>query len=388
MSSVLIIEDHKGLRDFVAEMLRLKHYEVHAAADGVEGLRLASEVQPDLIICDVMMEPINGFEVLEKIRSNPATEPIPFIIISARSDRDAVRYAMARGADDYLTKPFTRSELFDAIDARVNRRKHYHHEAERHIASTKQQLMRMLTHELRTPLISINMVVDIISRQRSYLEPDELQELLDSLISGSKRLTRMVEQIVLITQVHGGTIREDVIREKGVPMPLWETLIAAIGLARKYTYRTHTVDIDLVERDTDALVVCNMAALKHALAELITNALNFSPEGSHVTVTQWRADDRVWISITDQGSGIDPDQLEKAREFFQQLDREKQEQQGVGLGLGLSQYLIAAHGGTLELKSVKGKGTQAIISLPLYVADEDDEELDPFSQTDSLALSS
>lgn len=366
MATVLVIEDHDGLREYVAEVLRMKNFRVTAVSDGVEGLRAAFETPPDVILCDIMMEPINGLDVLREIRGNPVTAPIPFIIISARSDRATMRYAMSLGADDYLTKPFTRGDLIEAIQMRTTRHAQIYRAAEKQIESAKQQLMRMLTHELRTPLVSINMVVDIISRQRSYIEPQELQELLDSLISGSKRLSRMVEQIVFMTQLHAGAIAPDLIRKNGIPMPLWETLVAAIGLARKYAYRSANVNIDLIERDTDAMVLSNTSALKHALAELIINGINFSPEDGHLTITQWLAEDRVWISITDQGPGIEPDQLQRALESFQQIDRETREQQGIGLGLGLAHHLIEAHGGMLDLKSVKGKGTQAIVSLPVF----------------------
>jgi signal transduction histidine kinase len=106
-------------------------------------------------------------------------------------------------------------------------------------------------------------------------------------------------------------------------------------------------------------------ALKHALAELITNAINFSPEGSTVTISQWKTGDTVWLNITDSGPGMEPEKLERALEHFQQINRDSQEQQGMGLGLGLSHHLINAHGGTLEVKSVAGKGTQISIGLPV-----------------------
>jgi signal transduction histidine kinase len=370
MPKILVIEDHDGLREYIVEMLRLKDYEVADATNGVDGLRLALEERPDVILCDIMMEPISGYDVLKDLRSNPATAAISVILVSARSDRESRRFGMSLGADDLITKPFTRSDLLDSISARMSRRNAIYREAEAPLETAKRQLMRMLTHELRTPLVSINMVVDIISRQSSMLEPAELQELLDTLMSGSKRLSRMVEQIVLITQIHAGSLREDVITEQGIPMPLWETLIAAIGMSRKYAYRGSDVDIDLIERDKDALVVCNMGALKHALSELITNAINFSPEGHQVLITQWKTEKNVWISITDQGPGIEPDQLQKALEQFQQISRETQEQQGIGLGLALAHHLIRAHSGNLELTSVKDKGTQVSVSLPLYEASE------------------
>jgi two-component system, sensor histidine kinase and response regulator len=365
MTTILVIEDHDTLREQIMQVLQLTQFDVFGAPNGQVGLEMAEEHSPDLILCDIMMGKVDGYEVLQRLRSNPDTATTPFIFLTAKDDRASLRQGMAMGADDFVTKPFTSSELLDAIHMRLERREAIVRDAEKNLDQARQQLMHMVTHELRTPLTSINMVLDIISRQLSFLSPQQLQELLDTLGAGSKRLSRLVDQIVLITQLQAGILEYDVISESGIPMSLWEIMVAAIGLARKFSYRAADVNVEMVDRDKNAVVMCNLMALKHALAELITNALNFSPEGSSVTVSQWIAHGMVWVSITDSGPGIAPDQLKRALEHFQQINRENQEQQGMGLGLGLAHHLIAAHGGTLELKSVTGKGTQAIIALPV-----------------------
>jgi signal transduction histidine kinase len=100
------------------------------------------------------------------------------------------------------------------------------------------------------------------------------------------------------------------------------------------------------------------------LAELISNALAFSPEGSTVTIVQWKADGSAWISIVDQGSGISSEQVSQVFNEFYQVDRAKREQQGIGLGLSVAKRIIEAHGGSLSLSSVSDKGTQVVVSLP------------------------
>lgn len=365
MAKILVIEDHDTLRCQIMQLLQLTHYEVLGAPNGDTGVKIAQEAQPDLILCDIMMEQVDGFEVLRKVREHPQTTATPFIFLTAKDDRASMRQGMTLGADDYLTKPFTSSELLNAIHTRLERRNAIVRDVEKTLDQARQQLMHMVTHELRTPLSSINMVVDIISRQLNVLEPSQLHELLDTLAAGSKRLSRLVDQIVLVTQLQTGVLSYEVISERGVPMSLWEMMVAAIGLARRFAYKNPNVNIEMLDRDKEAKVACNLLALKHALAELITNAINFSPEGDTVTISQWRAGDTVWLSITDNGPGIDPDELRKALAHFEQINRSHHEQQGMGLGLGLAHHLIEAHGGTLELKSVKDKGTQVIIALPI-----------------------
>ncbi len=372
MTKILVIEDHAMLRNEIVEMLQLTNYTVCDAPDGQTGLDLAQSEHPDLILCDVMMNNIDGFEVLRRLRGNPETAALPLIFLTARSDRDSMRQGMGLGADDYVTKPFSADELLGAIQTRLSRHNDIKRQAESQIDEAKQRLMRMVTHELRTPLVSINMVLEIISRQMSFLTPQQLQEMLDTLGSGSKRLNRVVEQIVLATQLQTGILSTEAIGESGVAMPLWEIIVASIALGRRFAYKNPNVNVELIERDKSALVLCNLPALKHALAELITNALSFSPDGRSISISQWKSQGMVWISITDQGPGIAPDELQRALENFQQINRDHQEQQGLGLGLGLAHHLIATHGGSLELKSVPGKGTQAIVALPLMSSALDD----------------
>lgn len=366
MTKILVIEDEKYLLEDITELLQYTDFEVQGASNGAQGLRIAESYVPDLIICDVMMPDMNGYQVLEAIRANPHTANTSFIFLTAKADRDSVRQGMELGADDYLTKPFTSAELLTAINTRLARLSQLAVANEQKIESAKRQLTRMVTHELRTPLISINTVVDIISRQAGQLEQNELQELLDTISAGSKHLSHRVEQLVYITQLEGGMLSREVIQRDGMPMRLWEMLVSANNLARRFSYKQEmTVAPIFHDHDRDALVMCNAPALKQAFAELISNAIKFSPDDGEVVITQWRSGGKVMVSIVDQGEGIPENRLAEALRDFSQLDRDTNEQQGMGMGLALAQRIIEVHGGTLDILSIVGKGTQVTVSLPV-----------------------
>ena len=123
MSKILVIEDDEGIRSNVLDLLEAEDLQGIGAADGRSGIALAVQHLPDLIICDVMMPEIDGYGVLEILSQRAETAAIPFIFLSARAERADVRRGMAQGADDYLTKPFTRVELLEAIRARILRRR-------------------------------------------------------------------------------------------------------------------------------------------------------------------------------------------------------------------------------------------------------------------------
>ncbi len=122
MRKILIIEDHEDVRENTADLLELSGYETATSADGESGIQKALDFSPDLIICDIMMPGMDGYQVLEALQQNPRTAGIPFIFLSAKADKSDVRKGMNLGADDYLTKPFEEHELLEAITSRL--RKH------------------------------------------------------------------------------------------------------------------------------------------------------------------------------------------------------------------------------------------------------------------------
>src|SRR4051794_8331948 len=121
MNKILVIEDDDAVRSNVLDLLEAEGFEGLSASDGKRGIELAVQQLPDLVICDVGMAGIDGYEVFEILSTLPATAVIPFIFLSARAERADVRRGMALGADDYLTKPFTRAELLDSIRIRLKR---------------------------------------------------------------------------------------------------------------------------------------------------------------------------------------------------------------------------------------------------------------------------
>ena len=119
MKRILLIEDNKDVRENTADILELANYEVATAENGKVGVELAEKFRPDVVICDIMMPKLDGYGVLEMLGKNSATSSIPFIFLTAKTDRAEVRLGMNLGADDYLTKPFEEKELLEAISSRL-----------------------------------------------------------------------------------------------------------------------------------------------------------------------------------------------------------------------------------------------------------------------------
>ena len=134
MKKILIIEDNEDVRENTADLLKLAHYNVCTSADGASGIQKARSFIPDLIICDIMMPGLDGYQVLEALQANIKTAGIPFVFLSAKADKSDVRKGMNLGADDYLTKPFEEHELLEAINSRLKRHEFLQKEYSRNIS--------------------------------------------------------------------------------------------------------------------------------------------------------------------------------------------------------------------------------------------------------------
>ncbi|MBK8022040.1 MAG: hybrid sensor histidine kinase/response regulator [Chloroflexi bacterium] len=366
MVKVLVIEDERNVLEDLVELLDYAGYESRGANSGTAGLEMTYAWMPNVIVCDHHMPDMTGVDVVRSLRSDAATALIPFILFTGATDDQLRHLARVAGVDDFVAKPVTSRELIETIDARLQRHALICAGAEQKLEMARTQLARMVTHELRTPLISLNTVVEIISRQIGQLTPQETLELLETITAGSRRLTHRVEQLVFITQLDAGVLSSESIIADGMDMAVWELLIAANNLAKRFAYQMQPgVTVIPETRDNTSLVLCDPYALKQAFAELIANALTFSPPNSDVSLQQWRHKSTIYISITDCGPGIPQEKLEQALQRFQQIDREEREQQGMGVGLWLAQRILWAHHGALDIRSVEGKGTQVIIRLPV-----------------------
>jgi two-component system sensor histidine kinase/response regulator len=373
MTRILVIEDEAPLREEISDILMFEGFDVMSAENGRVGLDLARKNAVDLIVCDITMPEMDGYQVLSNLREDTRAALIPFLFLTARADKSFMRHGMELGADDYVTKPFTHQELLSAIRSRLQRHSAIADAHQLDLEEVKTQLTRMVTHELRTPLISIRMVRDVIDRQLDHLGPEEIKELMGTLRLGTERLNHMVEQMVYLTHVETGSLSADRIAQAGQRLEVWQVLVGATDLARRYAYRNPVLQIDFQERDRAATVIGHIASLKHAFAEFIANALDFSNPDSAVSINQWMSKGTIWVSVIDYGRGIKDSAQQQAGKKFQQIDRASQEQQGMGLGVYVARRIIEAHGGIVQISSVEGKGTRVNIGLPMCESVVDEE---------------
>src|SRR3989454_6159243 len=201
MKKILIIDDEEWLREMVHLALSQKGYDVIEAANGAAGIQVARRELPDLILCDVNMEKVDGYLLLSALRNHASTASIPFILMTGLADHAGMRHGMELGADDYLPKPFTIDALYAAVDARLRKVQTVRQEAEKKLADLRDNISLMLPHELRTPLNGILAYGEILTTEAATLPPGEIAEMGQVIYHSGKRLERLIENFLIYAQI-------------------------------------------------------------------------------------------------------------------------------------------------------------------------------------------
>jgi len=361
MTTILVIEDETPIRENLVALLDAEGYEVISAANGRIGVEMARQRLPDLILCDVLMPELDGHGVYQELHQDPVTALIPFIFLTARATPADLRAGMALGADDYLTKPFTRDDLLRSVTTRLAKRTKITQYVQAKLDELRQSIARMLPHELRTPLTVIVGYSSILSENYDSLQPDELREIAEALQQAGQRLSRLIQRFLLnheLTQIVEDPEQVQMLRDQRVQ----RTAALVERVARQQAQKADRMaDLDLNLQDGPARI--EESHLTYLLEELIENAFKFSPAGTPVRVNSKVSGDAVTITITDQGRGMTAAQMAEIGAYVQ-LERRRYEQQGQGLGLVLARRIAELYGGRLTLHSIPDQGTTVSVELP------------------------
>jgi signal transduction histidine kinase len=361
MKKILVIDDEEWLREMVQLALSQKGYDVIEAGNGALGIEVARKDLPDLILCDVNMEKMDGYRTLSALRNEPPTAAIPFILMTGLADNAGMRHGMELGADDYLPKPFTIDALYAAVEARLKKVQTVREEAEKKLADLRDNISLMLPHELRTPLNGILAYGEILATDAATLPASEVAEMGQVIHDSGKRLERLIENFLIYAQLELlGTDPQKLaaLRKKQTEFPA--KLVEKHAREQAQLARRPE---DLVLELPDLAVPMSEEYLGKIVDELVQNAFKFSQPGTPVRAVLSDLANGISLTVTDQGRGFSTEHITKVGAYMQ-FDRKMQEQQGLGLGLSIARRLTELHGGTLAIQSERGNSTTVVVKLP------------------------
>jgi signal transduction histidine kinase len=355
---VLVIDDHAGFRTSLARALTTSGYTVRTGADGREGIEIAREFQPSVVVCDMHMPNGNGESVLGAMRQEEGLESSQFILMTADRDGTPQRFSMDLGADDYLAKPFTTEDLLKCVNARFQRSQLYQKAEERVLHWLHDTISHSLPHELFTPLTGIVGYAEVLREEIGRVTPAEARTMVAGIQQSAERLHRTLKNYLHIL---------DVLDQK-IPLESVEKTVSVSGLLRiiyaaaSAVTNTHGRAEDLTIECVETELPVTIDSLSTIVTELVDNACKYSARGTPLLLrVQRNADGVATLSISDRGRGMTPDQIAQIG-AFRQFDRKKYEQQGLGLGLTLTQHLVERHGGSFRIECSQGKGTTMLAS--------------------------
>jgi two-component system, sensor histidine kinase and response regulator len=357
LKTILIVEDEKDVRMNLQDLLETESYNVLVAKDGNEGVKLAANNLPDLILSDIKMPKLNGFEFFKTLQKDPFTASIPFIFLTAKVEMSDFREGMSLGADDYLTKPFKAEDVLRAIEVRLQKKEQLVEEVQK----LKNDLLKKVPHELRTPLVSILGCSELIEDDLDLLSKEELRSLINKIKLSGRRLHRRIEKFLIYSELLS-------IQDKD---KLFDSMLNELQIDTDRIERQITITIGDFNRENDLEICLEEASLKihdryydFIVNELVENALKYSPYGSKVIVEGAVDGDYYNTKVIDEGPGMISGTVARI-DLFRQFGIEKEFDEGNGLGLALIQKIIMTYGGYLRINNNENKKNIVEFGIPL-----------------------
>jgi signal transduction histidine kinase len=372
---ILVVDDNETNRDLLSRRLERQGYAVMLAESGDSALEKIAKAPPDLILLDIMMPGLNGYEVLEQLKKHQTWRHIPVIMISALDELGSVVRCIEMGADDYLAKPFNPVLLRARVRASLEKKRLrdqevlLYHQLQANFARLQEleqlrdSLTHMVVHDLRTPLTSI-----ITGLQTMQMVGDLEQiheELLEMALSGGETLLRMINDLLDISKMEAGQLKLEMMeidaqRVGQTSLQQVSMLAQNKGVELK---SASAAQLPALRADEDKLM--------RTLTNLLGNAIKFTPSGGTVAllIGPQRETDKVtgvWFAVTDTGEGIPREAFGRIFEKFGQVENRREgHKMSTGLGLTFCKMAVEAHGGRIWVESEPGQGSKFQFVIPV-----------------------
>lgn len=364
MPSVLIVDDDPLIVALLTGLLTSKDYSVKKCYNGAAALDVVKSQPVDLIICDMVMPTMSGYEFLEKVRHEVGPQ-VPFIFLTPLDGDRASRAKLQEGVQHSVTKPVDPHALLAAVREALGRQTMTETLTRRDFDAYRKRVVHTLSHEFRTPLSAINIGMELLLEHKNSLDSEKATNLLEAVRRGGLRLERLVKDFLILQQMEAG-ITQEIFASHASCVSVSE-LVERFMSFRASTYQREGIEFLVVDRSGGVAVKVVESNILDCVDRLVSNAAKFSEDSKVVELEIEARNREVHISVKDRGCGISEAHVEDAFNTFNQIDRESREQQGGGMGLSIARRYASAHRGRLEFRSRDGGGS--VVTLVLPVAD-------------------
>jgi len=367
-ADILAVDDNPANLRLLTDVLASRDYRVHEALNGPEALRIAQSIRPDLVLLDISMPGMDGFQVCKRLKADARTRDIPVIFISALSDTDDVVRGFEVGGVDYITKPFKFREVLARIASQLTLvRQRQEIEALRRqdrqtfesLSRMKNEFIRMATHDLRNPLNVILGYRSVLQRLTVAEEHRALMdEALQAIDDNVEKMRKLVTDMLDLAQM------ETSWQFKPAPVSLAGLLEKAVGDFHLIAEQKG-ITLALTPPTEDTTVIVDASAITRVVDNLIVNALKYTPSGERIAVRAKLRGQHAIIQVGDTGIGIPPEDVPHVFDAFYRVKRASTpDVEGTGLGLSIVKAIVERHGGHIDVRSKVGTGSVFSVVLP------------------------
>lgn len=357
---VLIVDDDSYVCATMEALLKNEGHQLIFASSGAEGQAKALSERPDVILLDVMMPEMDGYEVCRRLKADPSTAAIPVLLVTALTERKERLKGIEAGANDYLTKPIDVQDLRLRVRNAIYTRKLYDQlqqsfEQLKELEALRDNLTHMIVHDMRSSLGSVLGFAQLLKASAKNKLDEREANFLNKVERNTNLLLDMVISLLDVSRLEAGQ------------MPLRMNPCNVYDLARAAIQPLEALlgsrQIEVEPLDVPATVVCDIDLCRRVVANLVSNAIKYTNDDGKIQVRFERLPQAVKVMVVDNGPGIPREQHKKIFEKFSQA-RTEQRSLGVGLGLAFCKLAVEAHGGSIGVQSDVGKGSTFWFLLP------------------------
>ncbi len=360
---ILIVDDVSQNIQIVANILKAEGYQMTYAQSGKAALAKAWSHNFDLILLDIMMPEMNGFEVCIKLKQYPETKDIPVIFLTAKSDTESIVKGFKVGATDYVTKPFNRMELVARVRTHLALRESQKalQTSEEHLreaVAAKDKFFSIIAHDLRSPFHNLFHLHEFLEDDIDTFDREQLVEFFKSLCENATRTFNLLENLLSWAKTQTGSV-------KFAPVSFSVSGLAK-NIAKLLKSSADEKNITLTSGiDEDITAYGDTDMISMILRNLVTNAIKFTPKHGKITIDGEKKDNHVEITVADTGMGISEENIRKLfRIDIQFSSFGTQEERGSGLGLILCKEFAEKNSGKIWVESEVSKGSRFKFTLP------------------------
>ncbi|MEL6405261.1 MAG: hybrid sensor histidine kinase/response regulator [Chloroflexota bacterium] len=364
---ILLVDDVIQNLHMLTDMLKNQGHEVVIALNGKEALEKVDEKRPDLILLDIQMPGMNGYEVCEKIKDDEDTEDIPIIFLSALSDTKDIVKGFEVGGVDYVSKPFKYREVLARVESQLalaQQREEIEALREQDkqqfdtLSELRSKFLHGTVHDLKSPLTGMTLYAQKL-RGMPPENKEEMEEVADGITSASRKMQRLVTDILDIAQIQ---IANQV---RLIDLPVNPVVKDSVKNL-KVIAESQKIDLSAHVPDETLSYPIDKNYFERMIDNLVSNAIKYTPDGGKVTVTMTIYDEGSFeIAVQDTGLGIPEDAIPNLFDaFYRVKKKEHASRAGSGLGLSMVQAIVEQHGGTIKVASVEGEGSTFTIYFP------------------------